>query len=229
MYFILLVALCTVRIALSSFVSFKFRVTTLGTCSYYYKTQPFPIPELSDQLLQRKIELCHELLELADKLEPGWSRFRGTLLLDLQAAMTVQTKREFETDKITKAGAQVCSYQTSRGQHLPVFSSVADLARFTTSHHLPLLADALKHLCNAPSPILFTRLVHRIGDRPRVPLPWATRRSMRCNRIDGRVGTKLDRHCLTPSSWSIETLVCNSVQDTLSIRLQHQSLTKVTN
>lgn len=47
------------------------------------------------------------MLELADKLEPGWTRFRGTLLLDLQSAMTMQTKREFEAEKLTKAGAQV--------------------------------------------------------------------------------------------------------------------------
>ncbi|XP_061718854.1 uncharacterized protein LOC133526315 isoform X2 [Cydia pomonella] len=62
--------------------------------------------DLSDNLLQRKIDLCHELLEIADKIEPGWTRFRGTLLLDLQSAMTIQTKREFETEKLTKAAAQ---------------------------------------------------------------------------------------------------------------------------
>lgn len=63
--------------------------------------------ELSDHDLKRKIELSHDLLEIADKVEPGYSRFRGTLLLDLQAAMTIMTKREFEVGKITKAGAQV--------------------------------------------------------------------------------------------------------------------------
>lgn len=70
---------------------------------------PFQFPELPDHLLKRKIDLCHELLEIADKIEPGWSRFRGTLLLDLQSAMTVHTKREFEAEKLTKAGAQVRS------------------------------------------------------------------------------------------------------------------------
>ncbi|XP_059048714.1 SET domain-containing protein SmydA-8 [Achroia grisella] len=71
-----------------------------GNCKGYILT------EISDQILKRKIDLCHELLELSDKLEPGWTRFRGTLLLDLQAAMTMQTKREYETGKITKAAAQ---------------------------------------------------------------------------------------------------------------------------
>lgn len=63
--------------------------------------------ELPNALLRRKVDLCHELLEIADKLEPGWTKFRGTLLLELQAAMTMKTKREFETGKLTKAAAQV--------------------------------------------------------------------------------------------------------------------------
>lgn len=63
--------------------------------------------ELPDHLLKRKIDLCHELLEISDKIEPGWTRLRGTLLLDLQSAMTVETKREYEAEKITKAAAQV--------------------------------------------------------------------------------------------------------------------------
>lgn len=66
------------------------------------------LSELSNDLLNRKIEICHELLELADKLEPGWTRFRGTILLELQAAMSMHTKREFEAQKLTKTGAQVC-------------------------------------------------------------------------------------------------------------------------
>lgn len=57
--------------------------------------------------MERKIDICHELLEIADKLEPGWSKFRGSILLELQAAMVVQTKRDFEADKLTKAGTQV--------------------------------------------------------------------------------------------------------------------------
>lgn len=66
------------------------------------------ITELSDYLLKRKIDLCHELLEVADNVDPGWSRFRGTILLELQAAMMMQTKRDFEDEKLTKEGAQVC-------------------------------------------------------------------------------------------------------------------------
>ncbi|GLH02468.1 SET domain-containing protein SmydA-8, isoform A [Gryllus bimaculatus] len=66
----------------------------------------YELPELPEHLLNRKIELCHELLELADALSPGMSTFRGLLLYDLQAAMVVQAKRDFENDKITKQNAQ---------------------------------------------------------------------------------------------------------------------------
>lgn len=65
------------------------------------------LTELPDRLLKRKIDLVHELLEVADKLEPGWTKFRGTLLLELQAAITVQAKREFEAGIITKTATQV--------------------------------------------------------------------------------------------------------------------------
>ncbi|XP_034834632.1 SET domain-containing protein SmydA-8 [Maniola hyperantus] len=72
----------------------------------YGNYKGYTLIELPDYLLKRKVDICHELLDVADKLEPGWSRFRGTILLELQAAMTMQTKREFEVEKITKAAAQ---------------------------------------------------------------------------------------------------------------------------
>ncbi|KAI5638482.1 MYND finger domain-containing protein [Phthorimaea operculella] len=78
----------------------------LALIQIYGNYKGYMLTELSDYLLKRKIDLCHEMLELADKLEPGLTRFRGTLLLDLQAAMTIQTKREYEAEKITKSGAQ---------------------------------------------------------------------------------------------------------------------------
>ena len=63
--------------------------------------------ELSNKLLERKINLCTELLEVADILDPGASRLRGLLLYDLQVAMVVQAKRDLASNKITKAAAQV--------------------------------------------------------------------------------------------------------------------------
>lgn len=57
--------------------------------------------------MERKIDLCHELLEVANLLCPGSSRFRGSLLYDLQAALVIQTKRNYEQEKITKLAANV--------------------------------------------------------------------------------------------------------------------------
>ncbi|CAG2065877.1 unnamed protein product [Timema podura] len=68
------------------------------------------ISELSDEHLERKIDLCHELLEVADALSPGMSRMRGVLLFELQAAMVVNTRREFESEQITKERAQVTKH-----------------------------------------------------------------------------------------------------------------------
>lgn len=63
--------------------------------------------ELTDLALSRKIELCNELLVIANVFEPGASLFRGKVLLDLQEAITVQTKRKFNNALITKESAQV--------------------------------------------------------------------------------------------------------------------------
>jgi hypothetical protein len=67
----------------------------------------FFFTELTDKLLERKINLCTELLAVADILEPGASRLRGLLLYDLQAVKVVQAKRDLASGKILKAAAQV--------------------------------------------------------------------------------------------------------------------------
>ena len=43
-------------------------------------------PELTVEQLNMKMVLAEELLEVADKIEPGWSQWRGMLLTELQAA-----------------------------------------------------------------------------------------------------------------------------------------------
>ncbi|XP_045451337.1 SET domain-containing protein SmydA-8 [Melitaea cinxia] len=78
----------------------------LALVQIYGNYEGYTLADLPDHLIKRKIDLCHDLLDVADKLEPGWSRFRGTILLELQSAMTMQTKREFEDDIITKSAAQ---------------------------------------------------------------------------------------------------------------------------
>lgn len=62
---------------------------------------------MTDTAIQRKIDLCGELLKIAAILEPGAGRFRGLLLLDLQACVTVQVKRNYNNGLLTKNGAEV--------------------------------------------------------------------------------------------------------------------------
>nr|XP_022917616.1 protein msta isoform X1 [Onthophagus taurus] len=57
--------------------------------------------DLTEEQIQRKIDVCKELLEIADVLEPGFSRFRGSLLYDLHAAMVFKTKSDYTQGKIT--------------------------------------------------------------------------------------------------------------------------------
>lgn len=65
---------------------------------------------MTDAAIQRKIDLCNELLKLAEIFEPGTGRFRGLLLLALQESLTVQTKRKFNNDLVTKDIAHVTQY-----------------------------------------------------------------------------------------------------------------------
>lgn len=63
--------------------------------------------EISEENLNRKIELCQELLDVADILEPGFSKFRGLLLYDLQAAVVVQAKRRYDSGEISREDVEV--------------------------------------------------------------------------------------------------------------------------
>ncbi|XP_037931135.1 SET domain-containing protein SmydA-8 [Teleopsis dalmanni] len=49
--------------------------------------------EIDESHISRQIELCRELLDLADLLDGGWSIFRGNLLLDLQWALFIAVKK----------------------------------------------------------------------------------------------------------------------------------------
>jgi len=51
------------------------------------------ILELSEESLNRKVQLCEELLELADIFDGGWSIFRGNLLIDMEEALVTQALR----------------------------------------------------------------------------------------------------------------------------------------
>ncbi|OWR49372.1 hypothetical protein KGM_209725 [Danaus plexippus plexippus] len=78
----------------------------LALMEIYGNYKGYSLKELPENLLSRKIDICNELLEVAEKLDPGWSRFRGSILLELEAAMTIKIKKEFEAEMLTKTEAQ---------------------------------------------------------------------------------------------------------------------------
>lgn len=63
--------------------------------------------ELNNAALERKICLCNELLDIAEQIAPGKTDFRGNLLLDLHEVIAIQSRREFDSDLMTKGNAQV--------------------------------------------------------------------------------------------------------------------------
>ncbi|XP_063228985.1 SET domain-containing protein SmydA-8 [Bacillus rossius redtenbacheri] len=90
----------------------------------YGNVDGYLLQDLSDEQLDRKLDLCHELLDIADLLRPGLSRLRGTLLYEMQAAMVLRAKRDFEHDRITKSEAQ-----DVMGEAMALLQSAADILR----------------------------------------------------------------------------------------------------
>ncbi|GAB0093570.1 SET domain-containing protein [Sergentomyia squamirostris] len=91
----------------------KYRDTLHGTNTHmlqvkyaliqlYGNIPGFHMSQLNDAALIRKVDLCRELLEVANELEPGYSFFRGYLLMDLQAVLAIQAKRDFDSKVIDR-------------------------------------------------------------------------------------------------------------------------------
>ncbi|KAK9505398.1 hypothetical protein O3M35_009467 [Rhynocoris fuscipes] len=55
----------------------------------YGKSNRYLLHELSEELLLRKIELCKDLLQIFDKIEPGLSRIRGITMYELHAPLMI--------------------------------------------------------------------------------------------------------------------------------------------
>ncbi|CAG4942892.1 unnamed protein product [Parnassius apollo] len=68
----------------------------------YGKVTDYMIHEMTDQQLNRKIEVCRELMKVFDFIEPGYSRLRGITLYELHAPLMVLTTRDFEKKAISK-------------------------------------------------------------------------------------------------------------------------------
>ena len=58
-------------------------------------------------ILLKKTILCKELLDLADKIEPGMTKWRGQILFELQSASVTLAQRAMDEGKLEKWKAQV--------------------------------------------------------------------------------------------------------------------------
>ncbi|XP_023948168.2 SET domain-containing protein SmydA-8-like isoform X2 [Bicyclus anynana] len=68
----------------------------------YGKVTDYMIHEMPEEQLQRKVEICRDLMKVFDVIEPGYSRLRGITLYELHAPLMVLTTRDFEKKAITK-------------------------------------------------------------------------------------------------------------------------------
>lgn len=68
----------------------------------YGNVAGFMLNELDEATLERKISLCNELMDAAQVLYPGWTEFRGNLLLDLAESFALQAHRLYKLKKIEK-------------------------------------------------------------------------------------------------------------------------------
>lgn len=68
----------------------------------YGKIDGYMIQELSVTLLERKIQLCREILSIFDVIEPGLSRLRGMTLYELHAPIMILATRDFQAKIISK-------------------------------------------------------------------------------------------------------------------------------
>lgn len=68
----------------------------------YGKVTDYMIHEMPDTELNRKIEICRDLMKVFDVIEPGYSRLRGVTLYELHAPLMILTTRDFEKKAITK-------------------------------------------------------------------------------------------------------------------------------
>ena len=66
-----------------------------------------PNEYLPTQTLLKKSLICKQLLDLADKIEPGMTKWRGQILFELQSATVILAQRASEEEKLPKWKAQV--------------------------------------------------------------------------------------------------------------------------
>ncbi|XP_046405956.1 SET domain-containing protein SmydA-8-like isoform X2 [Ischnura elegans] len=73
----------------------------------YGKIPGHPLKTLSNEKIKRKEELCHQLLEAANILEPGLTRLRADLLIDLHETAQEISRRNISSTRKSKKSSKV--------------------------------------------------------------------------------------------------------------------------
>lgn len=70
--------------------------------------QQFPFfPDLSEQLLRRKMEICENILRVYDAVDPGEANQRNNVMFELKCATIIQTKIKLSQNVIERQQAIV--------------------------------------------------------------------------------------------------------------------------
>ncbi|KAH1015916.1 hypothetical protein HUJ04_007226 [Dendroctonus ponderosae] len=79
-------------------------MTTLRSAliQLYGKTEGYTLEDLPDVILERKIELCLQLMEVLDIIEPGLSRIRGITLYELHGPIMIHARHQYQYGAINK-------------------------------------------------------------------------------------------------------------------------------
>uniref|UniRef100_A0A1B6C0V1 SET domain-containing protein n=3 Tax=Clastoptera arizonana TaxID=38151 RepID=A0A1B6C0V1_9HEMI len=68
----------------------------------YGKCNGYLIHELTEEQLNRKKEICEDLLSVFNVIEPGMSRIRAITMYELHAPIMIQLTRQFQMQNISK-------------------------------------------------------------------------------------------------------------------------------
>lgn len=68
----------------------------------YGRAEGYTIHELPDLLQERKVELCKQLLDVLDVIEPGLTRIRGITLYELHAPLINLARNQYSSGVINK-------------------------------------------------------------------------------------------------------------------------------
>lgn len=73
----------------------------------YGRIEGYMLEDLPDVLLERKAELCRDLLQVLNVVEPGYSRIRAMTLYELHAPLILLAKNEKRHGLIDKPGLKM--------------------------------------------------------------------------------------------------------------------------